>query len=288
MNTASADRLRELAGNVRKLPPLPSVYIRVVELMRNPRTSPDDLAKVVVNDQVIAAKLLQVLNSSFYGFRQRINTLPRAITVIGFRGLRDLILTISAVRVVRPWSAGRSFDDRSFWAHAVGCAACARMVAGASGAVDPEEAFTAALLHDIGKVALYWFLRDEFVAVAWKAQDANEPLYEAENREFEFNHADLGSLLAQRWKLPDELSDPISFHHMPGMAQHKKITAAVHAADVLSHAMALGGASGDRVPPLDNAAWESLNIDSASIEQVMRQSVEECEKAKEFLTILNN
>jgi len=288
MNPTAADRLNELAGKVRKLPPLPSVYIRVVELIRNPHTSPDDLAKVVANDQVIAAKLLQLLNSSFYGFRQRITTLPRAITIIGFRGLRDLILTISAVRVVRPWSAGRSFDDRTFWAHAVGCAASARVIAAASGVGDPEEAFTAALLHDIGKVALYQFLRDEFVAIIWKAQDANEPLHEVENRELGFNHADLGNLLAQRWKLPDDLTDPIAMHHVPGLARHRNITTTVHAADILSHAMALGGTRSGRVPPLDNAAWETLNIETEAIGPLMRQSVAECEKAKEFLAILNN
>ena len=288
MSIASAERLRELAGKVRQLPTLPTVYIRVVELMRDPRTSVDDLAKVVVNDQVIGVKLLQVLNSSFYGLRQRITTLPRAITIIGFRGLRDLILTLSALRVVRPWSAGRSFDDRTFWSHAVGCAACARVVAASSGAADPEQAFTAALLHDLGKLALYWFMRDEFVAAAWKAQDANQPLHEVETREFEFNHADVGNLLATRWKLPDEVTEPISFHHTPGAARHKEITATVHAADVLSHALALGGNKNERVPPLDNAAWESLNIEVASIGPLMRQSVKEYEKAKEFLTILNN
>lgn len=288
MSVTSTERLQELAGKIRQLPTLPTVYIRVAELMRDPETSATDVGKVVAHDQVIAAKLLQIVNSSFYGFRDRITTIPRAITVVGFQGLRDLILTLSALRVVRPWSDGKTFDDRSFWAHGVGCASAARAIASMVRGVDPEEAFTAGLLHDIGKLALYWFLRDEFVDVVWAAQERGEPLYRQENDAMGFNHADLGQLLAVRWRLPDELADAIAFHHTPVAARHTRIARLIHIADIIAQAMLPGADAKDRIPPLDATAWAQTGLVKDAVETLMAKTADEFEKGKEFLAIVKD
>jgi len=286
--SAKSTRLHDLAARIKQLPTLPTVYIRVAELMRAENSSAADIAQVVRNDQVITAKLLRVVNSSFYGFKQHITTISRAITVIGFRGLRDLILTLSAFRLVRPWSAGKTFDDRTFWAHAVGCASCARATATMLGSADPEEAFTAALLHDIGKLAQYWFLRDEFVSLIWKAQEMNEPLFRLERDALGFTHADLGRLLAERWKLPDSLVDSIAYHHAPAASHFRRKTAIVHFADIVSRAMLLGGEDRERVPPLDATAWQETGLKKDRIEPLMRATAEEFEKGREFLAIVGD
>lgn len=288
MTVTSVEKIEEVAARINKLPTLPTVYIRVAELMSNPNSSADDVGRVVMNDQVIAAKLLRVVNSSFYGFKQRITTIGRAVTVIGFRGLRDLVLTLSAVRMVRPWSSGKTFDDRTFWAHGVGCASCARAIAAELHLPDPEEAFTAALLHDIGKLAEYMFLREEFVSVVWQAQEMNRPLFQIEREELGFTHADLGRLLAERWKLPDTLTDAIAFHHAPAASSFPRTAAVVHLADIISRAMVLDGDVKQRIPPLDMAAWEKTGLKKGRIEALMHASTEEFQRGKEFLSIVND
>jgi len=279
--------LESLAGKVNQLPTLPTVYIRVAELMNQPDSSAADVGKVVMHDQAIATKLLRVVNSSFYGFSSRIRTVARAITVIGFRALRDLILTLSALRVLRPWSDGKTFDDRSFWSHGVGCAACARAAATILNLEDPEEAFTAGLLHDIGKLAEYWFLRDDFLNLIWQARDDNRPLYECEQEKLGFTHADVGRLLAEKWRLPPDLIQPMAYHHAPGASNFPQVTAIVHIADIVSRAMLLSDDRDTRIPPLSMSAWELSGLKTSQIEQLMRNTEEEFKKGKEFLSIIN-
>lgn len=278
--------LESLGDKVQQLPTLPTVYIRVAELMGDPNTSASDIADVVIHDQAIAVKLLRVVNSSFYGFSQRITTVSRAITVIGFRGLRDLVLTLSALRVLRPWSDGKTFDDRTFWTHAVGCAACARAAATLLKFHDPEEAFTAGLLHDIGKLAEYWFLRDDFLSIMWQAREEAEPLYRFERKAFGFTHAEVGRLLSQRWRLPENLIECIARHHSPNGSRFQREVAVVHLADIICRAMILGDVQDYRIPPLDMDAWEKAGLRKSQIEPLMRATQEEFAKGREFLSII--
>ena len=280
--------LEALAEKVQQLPTLPTVYIRVAERMNYPNSSAADVGEIVAHDQAIAAKLLRVVNSSFYGFKHRISTVSRAITVIGFRGLRDLLLTLSALRVLRPWSDGKTFDDRLFWTHAAGCAASARAAASLLRLEDPEEAFTAGLLHDVGKLAEYWFLRDDFLNVYWEAREKGAPLHDLEKERLGFTHAEVGRLLAERWRLPPPLVEAIASHHAPGESEFKRDTAIVHLADIISRALLLGGETNERIPPLDMDAWEATGLASEQIDPLMRATEEEFRKGKEFLAIIND
>jgi len=288
MSPTATTTLESLADKVRQLPTLPTVYIKVAELMNDPNASAADISKVIVHDQAIAAKLLRVVNSSFFGLSQRVSTVSRAITIIGFRGLRDIILTLSALRVLRPWSDGKTFDDRTFWAHGVGCAACARATAIMLRSSDPEESFTAGLLHDIGKLTEYWFLRDEFLPLAWEAHEKKIPLYVLEKEKLGFTHADVGRLLAERWQLPENLIDSIAFHHTPSESRFPREAAIVHLADIMARAMILSNDQDSRVPPLDMAAWNNIGLTTDKIEPLMRATEEEFAKGKEFLSILGN
>lgn len=283
------EQIQRIADKVDRLPTLPSVCVRVNELMADPNTSAAEIGAVVAHDQVVAARLLSVVNSSFYGFRQRINSVTRAMTMIGFRGLRDLMLALGALPALRTQSRHKEFDDSSFWSHAVGVAAGARATAVMLRMPNPEEAFTAGLLHDLGKVAEYQFLTEEFMRILEKAHAENEPIHRLEQERLHFNHAHVGELLARRWRFPDSLTEAICHHHHPSRApRFPREAAVVHLADIIARAKMLGNTYDHRVPPIDLDAWKVLGLQKELLPQLMAQAEVEFEKGKAFIAVIRD
>lgn len=282
-------QIQSIAERMESLPTLPSVCVRVNDLMANPNTSAAEIGAVVAHDQIVAARLLSVVNSSFYGFRHRINSVTRAMTMIGFRGLRDLMLALGALPALRTHSRHKEFDDTSFWSHAVGVAAGARATALMLRLPNPEEAFTAGLLHDLGKVAQYQFMTDDFMRLIEKAHSENEPIHRLELDRLRFCHADVGQLLARRWNFPDSLVEAITYHHHPGRApRYAREAAMVHLADIIARAKALGDTYDARVPPVDMEAWKVLGLRKEQLPQLMAQSEIEFEKGKSFMAVIRD
>jgi putative nucleotidyltransferase with HDIG domain len=280
-------RLNEIAEKVQRLPALPSVYHRVTELMNDPNSSAAEIGGVVSHDQAIAARLLNVVNSSFYGFRQRINTVTRAMTMIGFRGLKELLLALSVLPAMRDDSSAGPFDTRAFWTHAVGVAACARAAAGILRIPEPEAVFTTGLLHDIGKLGEYQFMRDEFLAAVETAHAENRPIHDVERERFGFSHVDVGRILAQKWQFPESIVEAISLHHAPSRAAKFAChTGIVHLADIIARAKMLGELYDGRVPPLDIKGWEATGLKRSQLDSLMRATEEEFEKGKAFVAIV--
>jgi len=280
-------KLSELAEKVQRLPALPTVYNRVTELMNDPKSSAAEIGGVVANDQAIAARLLNIVNSSFYGFKQRINTVTRAMTMIGFRGLKELLLALSVLPAMKDDSTGGPFNGRSFWMHAVGVAAGARAAATLLRIPEPEAVFTVGLLHDIGKLAEYQFMKEEFLVALEAAHRDNRPLHEIEKETLGFTHADVGCLLARKWQFPDNLIEAISYHHTPALATKSPAqTAVVHLADIIARAKIMGDMYDSRVPPLDQRAWELSGLKRNQIAQLMQDTEKEFEKGKAFVAII--
>jgi len=279
-------RLNNLAEQVHQIPTLPAVYNRAIGLLNDPYSSASQIGNVLSHDQAIAARLLRIVNSSFYGFRYRISNVTHAITMIGFRGVEDLILTLSVFPTLQLGAGESAQDERSFWFHSVSCAACARAAIRMLRFAGGEEAFTVGLLHDIGKVALLRFSRNEFLEVMRVARERNEPIHKVEKELLGFTHADVGKILAERWQFPRNLVEVIAYHHTPKKAKHfRRYVCAIHVADILSR-VAVADQSNDRVPQLDMDAWDETGLQPCQIEALMKAGSEEFNKARAFLSIL--
>lgn len=280
-------KLQLMADRVQRLPTLPTVYMHVTQLMNDPNSSAAEIGEVVSHDQVITAKILSVVNSSFYGFKQRISTVTRAMTMIGFRGLKELILAVSVLPALNTRAQHPAFDDSSFWTHAIGCAAGAKAAARLLRLPSPEEVFTGGLLHDIGRVAEYQCLQEEFLACIEEAHAKNVPLHEVERERFGFTHADVGQMLARKWQFPDNLLEAIAYHHTPNAAVRcPRETAIVHLADIIARAKILGSPYDQRVPPLNAQAWEATGLKRNQLEALMQTTDEEFEKGQAFISIV--
>jgi putative nucleotidyltransferase with HDIG domain len=273
-----------IIGKVEDLPTLPRTFIRITELVNNPKSSARDLAKVVTDDQVLTVRLLKLVNSSFYGFPQKISTVTGAIVLLGFDAMRNLLLTTSIFDIFSNKDKKDQVKLERLWDHSLGCAVGAKVIGNYLRYDKIEELFVSGLLHDIGKIVEMLFLPDAFAKVLSIVEYKNILMVAAENNIFGYNHAEVGKLLTERWQLPPKLSNIIACHHQPKLAGSVSQEASiVHLADILCRALDMGSGWDEKIPPLNKDAWEALQLELGTIEPIMEEMEREFKDINQFI-----
>jgi len=251
---------------------LPDVYLKINRLVDDPNTNSADIAKAVSQDPSFTVRLLRVANSSLYGFSSKIDSVPKAVTIIGTAQVRSLALSMS----VASSFAGLpnelvSMDN--FWRHSLLCALAARHLAREARRCDPDALFTAGLLHDIGELVIFNRLPDqarEALELVLDSQD-EMPIFQAEHEVMGFDHAEVGGELARQWQLPPLLEECIAHHHAIANAKsHPRETALIHLANIIALMAEIDTLDPDDVPPIDPLAWELTGLNEDSVEPAMR------------------
>jgi putative nucleotidyltransferase with HDIG domain len=208
-----------LVRQVQQLAPLPAVALKVLELAHDDRSSAADLASVIATDQAMTAKLLRLANSAYFAAGRAIPTVRDAVVVLGVIEVRRLVLTTALMGNFSGPSGG-DFHVPSFWGHALAVGLVAEVMAHHTGRAVPEEAFTAGILHDIGKLVMSQYEKERFEAATTLATVKGIPLERAEAEVFGFSHPELGSRLATAWRFPPTLCEAIAAHHGAPDASH--------------------------------------------------------------------
>lgn len=206
------------------LPSLPAVALRVIELTSKPEVSLTELAKTIQNDQGLAIKVLQTVNSSFYGLRTKCATIDRALVMLGLSPVKAIALGFSLVQCTNDPTAG-DFDYPAYWRRGLYTAVGGKFLVEAAKKPYGDEVFLGGLLQDIGMVALYRALRHRYVKLLHATKGDHRKLVKAELDDLEIAHPDVGAMLAERWKLPSELVLPVKYHERPSAApnEHNEI-----------------------------------------------------------------
>ena len=266
------------------LPTLPRTVLQITGLVNDPKSSAKDLARVITDDQVLTVRLLKLVNSSFYGFPQRISTVTGAIVLLGFDAIRNLLLTTSVFDLFANRNRQKKRDQERFWDHSLGCAVGAKVIGNYLRHDKIEELFVSGLLHDIGKIVEMMFLPDEFSKIVAAVNRENILMVTAENNVLGYNHAEVGKLLAEKWNLPVKLVQVIAHHHHPDNAGSFAVEAAiVHLADIFCRALNMGYGGDNKIPPLDTLAWERLKIQTSAIESIMETMHREYRDISSFI-----
>lgn len=233
MTTATATMLTQ--STLDKVPPVAGAVMELLRSLDDENLDASHLAKKIGHDPVLSARVLKIVNSPFYGVAGKVASLQEAVMVLGFSSVRRLALAVSLNGSFPARGEGEA-DPRRLWRHSFCAALCGQALARLV-RVDAESAFTAGLLHDIGRIALLSVEPASFAAVL-AARPDHPDLAAAEATVLGFTHAEFGARLLERWHLPAILVRAVEFHHQPDTAPTGPLTDLTHMADHLAHAMA--------------------------------------------------
>lgn len=282
--------LMDLVENrIREVPTLPIIANKVMNLLNNPKSSAADLEKVIKYDQALAARVLKLVNSAFYGFPRRITTIGQGIIILGYNTIKDLVLSVSIAELFRMKGNNTIFDRVALWEHSVCTAVGAKLLAEKASLPLEEEALIAGLLHDIGILILDQCLTTEFEEIIFLTNQKRIPMIRAEEKVLGFNHAIVGRKLAERWNFPPLLVEVLRYHHRPFQNKNYWATAAlVFSADNLAQEAGIGFLEGyDAEPEFKNKVWEWLGLKIQDKKGILLQLKEEMAKAEEFINLVS-
>ena len=284
------NRVRQVVSNIRNLPTPPVVFHQIQKVLNDPKVSAAQVAAILAEDPAMSVKVLKMTNSAFYGLSREIESVKQAVVIIGMEAIRNLVLSASVLDMFKGKATDQEFQEK-FWRHSLATAFCSRILARklrAKVMVDPDTAFSAGLLHDIGKIVLCCFLPTEYEKfTAERHADRKSASFDIEERALGYTHAQIGSLLAVQWKLPTKLGESITFHHQPEVpAVPEPICYVVHMANYIAKHTFYQGDDRDLVGFPNPGAAEFLggtDDDIAAVGELLR---EEYLKSETFMSMI--
>lgn len=251
---------QQLVQSVSSVPSVPAIFTRLTAAIEDPCSSIRDVESIVNEYPALAGRLLRLANSAYFGLPARVDTISRAIALVGSRQVRGLALAASVIDTFRQASPAHVTME-SFWRHSIGCGLSARILAGWCRVADTEQYFVAGLLHDIGRLILFLRAASEMSSALSSARGSRRLLFHCEREVLGFDHAAVGGELLKRWNLPAHICAAVEYHHAPQQAgMHRQAAATVHVADILINGIACGSSGERHVPTLDAQAWDLLGL----------------------------
>lgn len=268
------------------LPPMPLVATKVMQLVEDENVTAAELAKIVASDPAVAARIMKISNSPLYGCQRQNQTLSGAIMLMGFNTLKSLVVVAYLKDVFKPVG----LIEKMLWEHSFGTALAARIIASDIRQVNPEEAFLAGLLHDIGKLIMYNHDSNNFQMVI--ECNYNEGLWfeEAEKSFFPYTHAELGGCVLEKWNFPEVLVKAVSRHHtFEYSGTEDRYQQNLTAVTCLANLFCIKLGIGERAPRpeiflADTTASRQLNLDNDRLEQLLENFAVAYERDKSYFS----
>ncbi|MFQ3588576.1 MAG: HDOD domain-containing protein [Fimbriimonadaceae bacterium] len=267
------------------LPVLPQVVSTVLRMVDDPNASPKSMERIIERDPAIAAKILRVANSPFYGFTQ-VTSINRAIGVLGMNTIRSLVTAIAYQQLITNRQGASKFDRLRFWQHSLAAGTAARILGKIRFPSQAEELYTAAMMHDVGILVLERFMPDMFDQTYRFAHDLGLALHQAEMQLMGFHHGHVGGLLAEKWGLTGVMAAAVRYHHDPDEdLNFPETTLLIGAANRLAYQCELGHADFDRSLDFTDAEREVLQMPDEQLIVIRTVVAQEVARAQEGLQI---
>jgi len=269
--------------------PAPSFSVtRLLQLFARPDADNDDVICIVKQDAVLSAKLLALCNSAMFGLATPAGSIEQAVFYLGHGQIHRLIMAISFGASLNPTMPGYSIEDGGLWRHSLVTAYATDKVLKAVSSVnlDPSIAYTAGLVHDIGKVVISHTLNAESQATLRQIIDHGEhTVLEAEREILGVDHAEIGACLLRQWRLPDVIVEAVANHHAPQLQPHPHLSAIVHVADIMAHETGASPGIGSFAIRLDEPTIEALRLGPVEIQNLVVDTLDALDDVKEMLTL---
>ncbi|MCP4158014.1 MAG: HDOD domain-containing protein, partial [bacterium] len=270
--TVPPEDLKEVIKNT-TLPSLPALVIRINEAIGNPNCTATHIAGIISKDSSLSARLLRLVNSPFYSFPTAIVSIARAVSIIGFRQL-SMLAVGSVVTATFEKVPPHILHMESFWKHSIACGIIARILSSYKKNTNTETYFLAGLLHDVGRLVIFRNFPEHSAGIL--SQRAEEPamMHSLEKKIVGFDHAELGGILVNKWKLPSVFENACRFHHSPLDSPDLVMTSIIHVANNIATAIYFGNSGENYVPPLNIKAWEAIGLPVSVLAPTVAQTAD--------------
>ena len=264
-----AIKINDLVGSWAASPPI--LYYQLREKLDDPNTSFEDLAAIIRTDPAMSARLLKIVNSAFYGFDEKVDTLTHALNIIGTEQLTDLAL--AAIVTSKFKGIPRDLINmETFWMHSIGCGIASRKIAKRMSGVEAEKMYLGGMLHDIGSLIIFKESPEDAKKILLRCKESGENLFKVEKEILGYDHAEVGALLLTEWKLADRLAEIVKYHHQPANAgDYLQETCILARADALVYEMKIGYSGEPGVPELDPRVLEMTPISDEEINELKEE-----------------
>ena len=275
---------KQIVAQVTNLPVMPAATVKLLQLLENPTENTQAALDVIQTDAVLSAKLLRLCNSAAIGLRKPVASVEQAVFFLGFTEVQRLALALGLGGSLKRKPKGSESDGLELWHHAVVTAHAASVIAGEIQGLEvhPSVAFTAGLMHDIGKLVLAEALTPELLAAVRSKVDAGRSQCEAEREILGADHAEVGGAMLEAWRMPPALIEPVANHHRPIYKPQPGLSVLVHLANCVAHQ--IGSAPGWDVFAtfVDQEAAASVGFGAERLAQTLQTLGEQMEKVDQF------
>lgn len=282
----SEAEIQDLVNNAKELITLPEISLQVNEIANNPDSTAEDMAAVISQDPALVVRMLKIANSAYYGLSKEVETISRAVAILGTNKIRDLVLSTSA---------SQAFDGipndlitmQDFWHHSLYCGLLAQILSKKSKKANSESIFIAGLLHDIGQLLMFNQLPEKSHEAILLLMEGSEDLetYEAEQHVFGFDHTQVGAALMKSWKLAPVLEECIEFHHAPQKA--KDFPAEVALINIANSVAVMADfdsmSEDDEIPMINPASWELTGLTKDDLPEAIKKAQDEIKEIESVL-----
>ena len=285
MMTAGSHHAREIKSvlsRLSELPTPPAALYKMLDALSNPKLSMARISKTVMEDPALSSKMLKLANSPYYGFQKEVMSVEHAMVLLGVETVKALALGVSIFNTFHNSTELKGVNKAGLWTHFLAVGLCAQLIAKAARMTAPDVAFTAGIIHDIGRLALLRLFPADSAAVVERLQNGELTLIEAEKEAFGLDHQEAGAFLADHWSLPEELHDCIALHHDEAALKKGRITGAIYLADKICKRRQLGWTGEVVTPELTSDELAALGLSSGQLAEVHERLTEKASYMQEF------
>jgi len=266
--------MKKILQTVKDLPPMPQTALKAHEIIKDPHASFEDLAQVMEMDQAIATRVLKMANSPYYGMSGNVSSIKHASTILGLKVLEELIVTAWSSQALGNRMEGYGLETGDLWQHSLGVAFGSKIIATLKNPGMANDAFSAGLIHDVGKLVLDPYVKERRDAFTAFMSEGTRSFLDAEKGILGFDHGEIASELCTNWHVPQNLGTAIRYHHCPAQSNGNQLAYIVHMADVIALMSGMGAGIDGLQYHLDQGAMTTLGITSDDMNTIMVQVVE--------------